>query len=255
MAPIGLYPDVIPFAHVIRSGTNPNFSHANVVPWRPNPVITSSDTSSTSWRSQISRTRAKYDGGAVKQPPEFCTGSITTAATVDAPSNRIASSMRSAAQRPNASGSSRCTAARKMFVFGARCPPGVNGSKSCFIAGNPVIDNAPCVVPWYADIRLITLCFAGLPCSLKYCFATFHAVSTASPPPVVKKTRLRSPGVRSARRSASWIADGCAYPHTGKNANVSACRAATSASSRRPCPTCTTNSPDRPSRMRRPRSS
>jgi hypothetical protein len=42
--------------------------------------------------------------------------------------------------------------------------------------------------------RLITLCLVGLPVILKYCFASFQAVSTASPPPVVKKTRLRSPG-------------------------------------------------------------
>ena len=40
----------------------------------------------------------------------------------------------------------------------------------------------------------MTLCFVGLPVSLKYCLASFQAVSTASPPPVVKKTRFRSPG-------------------------------------------------------------
>ena len=40
----------------------------------------------------------------------------------------------------------------------------------------------------------MTLCLVGLPVSLKYCLASFQAVSTASPPPVVKKTRLRSPG-------------------------------------------------------------
>ena len=39
--------------------------------------------------------------------------------------------------------------------------------------------------------------------SLKYCFAAFHADSTASPPPVVKKTRFRSPGASAASRSAS----------------------------------------------------
>ncbi len=41
----------------------------------------------------------------------------------------------------------------------------------------------------------MTLCFMGLPTSLKYCLASFQAVSTASPPPVVKKTLFRSPGV------------------------------------------------------------
>ena len=58
--------------------------------------------------------------------------------------------------------------------------------------------------------RLITLCLAGLPISLQYCLASFHAVSTASPPPVVKNTRFRSPGVDWASRSASSIALGCA---------------------------------------------
>ena len=56
--------------------------------------------------------------------------------------------------------------------------------------------------------RLITLCLVGLPVSLKYCLASFQAVSTASPPPVVKKTRLRSPGASAARRSASSIGPG-----------------------------------------------
>jgi hypothetical protein len=55
-----------------------------------------------------------------------------------------------------------------------------------------------------------------LPVILKYCLASFHAVSTASPPPVVKKTRFRSPGAREASRSASWIASGWAYDHSGK---------------------------------------
>jgi hypothetical protein len=35
-----------------------------------------------------------------------------------------------------------------MFVFGTRNPPGVSGSKFCFIAGSPVIASAPCGVPW-----------------------------------------------------------------------------------------------------------
>ncbi|CKN29460.1 Uncharacterised protein [Mycobacterium tuberculosis] len=40
----------------------------------------------------------------------------------------------------------------------------------------------------------MTLCLPGLPVSLKYCLATFQAVSTASVPPLVKNTRFRSPG-------------------------------------------------------------
>src|SRR5882757_5647275 len=95
--------------------------------------------------------------------------------------------------------------------------------------------------------REITLYLPGLPVSLKNCLASFHALSTASPPPVVKKTRFRSPGAYPATRSASSIAGGVPNDHSGKKARVSACLAAASANSARPWPTCTTNSPDRPS--------
>jgi hypothetical protein len=50
----------------------------------------------------------------------------------------------------------------------------------------------------------------------KYARASFHALSTASDPPAVKNTRERSPGARFASRSASAIADGCAYDQMGK---------------------------------------
>jgi hypothetical protein len=50
----------------------------------------------------------------------------------------------------------------------------------------------------------------GSPVSLKYCLASFHADSTASEPLVVKNTRFRSPGARSASRAASSMALGCA---------------------------------------------
>ena len=40
--------------------------------------------------------------------------------------------------------------------------------------------------------------------------ASFHADSTASPPPVVRNTRFRSPGASAASRSASSMAVGCA---------------------------------------------
>ena len=42
----------------------------------------------------------------------------------------------------------------------------------------------------------------GCPVSLKYCLASFQAVSTASPPPVVKKIRFRSPGARCLKTKA-----------------------------------------------------
>ena len=54
-----------------------------------------------------------------------------------------------------------------MLVFGTRNVDGTSGSNCCFNGGNPVMDSAPCVVPWYAIERLITLCFNGLPVSLK----------------------------------------------------------------------------------------
>ena len=44
---------------VIRSGTTPNCSVANIVPVRPKPLITSSMTSNTPCVSQISRTRCQ----------------------------------------------------------------------------------------------------------------------------------------------------------------------------------------------------
>src|SRR5262249_47199428 len=97
--------DVMPLAQVMMSGTYPYRVAPKYSPSRPNAQMTSSDTSSTSYSSQISRTRWKYPGGGGKQPPEFCTGSRYTHATVSGPSNSMASPMRSAAQRPNASAS------------------------------------------------------------------------------------------------------------------------------------------------------
>jgi hypothetical protein len=98
----------------------------------------------------------------------------------------------------------------------------------------------------------MTLCLPGLPVSLKYCLASFQADSTASPPPVVKNTRLRSPGAIEAIRSASSTARGWAKDQSGKNASSLACLAAASASSSRPWPTWTTNRPARPSMYSRP---
>ena len=78
------------------------------------------------------------------------------------------------------------------------------------------MDSAPMEVPWYAMFRLITLVRSGCPIIPKYWRATFQADSTASEPPEVKKTRLRSPGVSAATRSASSTARGWAYVHRGK---------------------------------------
>ena len=56
------------------------------------------------------------------------------------------------------------------------------------------MDSAPIDVPWYAMERLMTFVRWGCPMMRKYWRASFQADSTASEPPVVKKTRLRSPG-------------------------------------------------------------
>ena len=79
------------------------------------------------------------------------------------------------------------------------------------------------MVPWYAVRRAITLWRWPWPMARKYWRASFHADSTASDPPVVKNTRLRSPGASSASRAASSIAGGCAYVQIGKYSSVSAC--------------------------------
>ena len=55
-APSGRYPLVIPFAHVIRSGSRPNRPLANHAPHRPNPVMTSSATNSTPASRHTART-------------------------------------------------------------------------------------------------------------------------------------------------------------------------------------------------------
>ena len=84
------------------------------------------------------------------------------------PSISMASPMRSAAHRPNAFGSSRrWSGARYSLVFGTLCAPGTSGSNCALSVGRPVIDSAPCVVPWYAIDREITLYLFGLPVSLK----------------------------------------------------------------------------------------
>ena len=62
----------------------------------------------------------------------------------------------------------------------------------------------------YAHPRAITLCFWPLPCIRWKLRASFSADSTASEPPLVKKTRLRSAGASEASFVASSIARGWA---------------------------------------------
>src|SRR5262245_904484 len=80
--------------------------------------------------------------------------------------------------------------------------------------------------------------------------------SVASAPPHVKKKRLIEGYMIAERRSASSIArefELPAYPEQYANSVI--CLAAASASSRRPCPSTTFHSPDRPSRYSLPSAS
>ena len=56
----------------------------------------------------------------------------------------------------------------------------------------------------------MTFVLFGWPVSLWYWRASLSADSTDSPPPEVKKIRLRSPGASEAIFAASSIAGGCA---------------------------------------------
>ena len=56
---VGAYALVTPFANEIMSGWTPSVWMPNQSPHRPNPVMTSSAMSRTSYSSQISRTRGK----------------------------------------------------------------------------------------------------------------------------------------------------------------------------------------------------
>jgi hypothetical protein len=66
-----------------------------------------------------------------------------TAATVSGPSNRIRSSIASAAQS-----GSRPSGWRKVLVFGTWQPPGTSGSNGVRRLVMPVALSAPSVVPW-----------------------------------------------------------------------------------------------------------
>ena len=60
--PMGRYPLVIALATVNMSGVTPQCSVANILPVRPNPVITSSHIISTPCLSHISRMVGQYSG-------------------------------------------------------------------------------------------------------------------------------------------------------------------------------------------------
>ena len=75
--------------------------------------------------------------------------------------------------------------------------------------------------------RAIALVRCGWPIATKCSRAIFHAASTDSEPPLVKKTWLRWPGMRSASASASSIAGGCAVDQLVLNGSACICAAMT----------------------------
>ena len=90
-------------ALVIRSGRMSNRSDANQWPVRPNPVITSSAHSRMPYSSHSARTPWKYPAGGMNAPPEFCTGSMITIATVSGPAWTIVASRSSSRNAVNSS--------------------------------------------------------------------------------------------------------------------------------------------------------
>ena len=67
-----------------------------MLPVRPKPHTTSSAISSTPYLSQIRRRNGQYSSPGTATPEAPATGSAMTAATVEAPWNRISSSTASA---------------------------------------------------------------------------------------------------------------------------------------------------------------
>ena len=95
----------------------------------------------------------------------------------------------------------------------------------------------------------------GLPVSLWYWRASLIAVSTASLPLLVKKTRLRSPGARPAMRAASSIDARVRVRPVREEAELLGLLGAGRATSARPWPMFTQNSALSPSKYRLPCSS
>ena len=77
--------------------------------------------------------------------------------------------------------------------------------------------------------RAIALVRCGWPIARKCSRASFHAASTDSEPPLVKKTRSMPGGATLASLAASSIDAGCAVPQLVLNASVVSCAAAAAA--------------------------
>src|SRR5207245_2514217 len=64
----------------MKSGRIPACSQANIVPVRPKPTAISSAMRCTWWRSQASRSSARYTGSYMRMPPAHCTSGSTITA-------------------------------------------------------------------------------------------------------------------------------------------------------------------------------
>ena len=91
-------PPPMPLPTVIRSGTTPQCSAAQVRPVRPNPHWTSSKMRTAPWRSHSSRSPARKPSGGMTTPPLPWTGSTTTAATGPIPEAGSSSAWRTSAR-------------------------------------------------------------------------------------------------------------------------------------------------------------
>ena len=80
IAPSGK-PLAMPLPAVTMSGATPSCSIAHIVPLRPMPDCTSSQTSRMPWRSQSSRRYVNQPSGGSSYPPSPSHDSTTIAAT------------------------------------------------------------------------------------------------------------------------------------------------------------------------------
>ena len=91
----------MPLATVTRSGTTPSCSHANQAPVRHMPVWISSATNTTPFSRHQSASARRKPGAGTTKPPSPRIGSITTQATLSAPTClSITSIARAAAWAP-----------------------------------------------------------------------------------------------------------------------------------------------------------
>ncbi|MFN8638866.1 MAG: hypothetical protein U0360_05290 [Dehalococcoidia bacterium] len=111
---------------------------------------------------QISRTRGQYSGAGVQTPPAPLTGSPMNAATLSAPSRRIAASSQWA-HSPSEFG---VQSHSRLSGFVARTTSGTSGPKYFQKGGSPVIEEVASVPPWYERSRAIS--FTLLPRPLRF---------------------------------------------------------------------------------------